>query len=88
MDETIVTAISTLGFPIVACCALFYMLREIITKITGSLDKQSVLMEQQTKSTEKQTEALEKLNTTIDKFDYRLDNVEKDLTEIKNIVSK
>lgn len=84
----IISAISTLGFPIVACCALFYMLREIITKITGSLDKQSVLMEQQTKSTEKQTETLEKLNVTIGKFEYRLDLLEKDLTDIKDVVSK
>lgn len=86
--ETIIAAISSVGFPIVACCAMFYLIREIITKITQSLEKQSVLMEQQTKSTDKQTETLEKLNVTIGKFEYRLDLLEKDLTDIKDIVSK
>lgn len=86
--DAIITAISTVGFPIVACGALFYLIREIINKITNSLEKQSVLMEQQTKSTEKQTETLEKLNTTIGKFEYRLDVLEKGLVDIKDLVSK
>ena len=86
--ETIVSAISSVGFPIVACCALFYLIREIITKITNGLDKQSILIEQQTKSTDKQTETLEKLNSTIEKFEYRFDMLEKDMQEIKTIVSK
>ena len=86
--DTIITAISSVGFPIVASCALFYLLREIIAKITNSLEKQSVLIEQQTKSTDKQTETLEKLNTTIEKFEYRFDLLEKDMQEIKTIVSK
>lgn len=36
--NTIVTAIGSVGFPIVACCALFYLYNETITKITNTLD--------------------------------------------------
>lgn len=39
MDITpITTAIGSVGFPIVACCALFYLYNETITKITNTLN--------------------------------------------------
>ena len=40
MDVTTVsTVISSIGFPIVACCALFYLYDKTITKLTSTLEK-------------------------------------------------
>ena len=36
--NSIITAIGSVGFPIVACCALFYLYNETITKITTTLN--------------------------------------------------
>ena len=36
---TISTVISSIGFPIVACCALFYLYDKAITKLTSTLEK-------------------------------------------------
>lgn len=36
--NAITTAIGSVGFPIVACCALFYLYNETITKITNTLN--------------------------------------------------
>lgn len=33
-----IAAIGSVGFPIVACCALFYLYNETITKITNTLE--------------------------------------------------
>lgn len=33
-----IQAIGSVGFPIVACCGLFYLYNETITKITNTLD--------------------------------------------------
>lgn len=33
-----IAAIGSVGFPIVACCGLFYLYNETITKITNTLD--------------------------------------------------
>ena len=35
----VITAIGSVGFPIVACCALFYLYDKTITKLTTTLDK-------------------------------------------------
>lgn len=37
--NTIIQAIGSVGFPIVACCALFYLYDKTITKLTATLDK-------------------------------------------------
>ncbi len=37
--STILQAIGSVGFPIVACCALFYLYDKTITKLTATLDK-------------------------------------------------
>lgn len=37
--NTIIAAIGSVGFPIVACCALFYLYDKTITKLTTTLDK-------------------------------------------------
>lgn len=37
MNE-IVQAIGSVGFPIVACCGMFYLYNETITKIVNALD--------------------------------------------------
>lgn len=36
--NTAIQVISSVGFPIVACCGLFYLYNETITKITNTLD--------------------------------------------------
>ena len=36
--NSIITAIGSVGFPIVACCGLFYLYNETITKITNTLE--------------------------------------------------
>lgn len=36
---TITSVISSIGFPIVACIALFYLYDKTITKLTATLDK-------------------------------------------------
>ena len=36
---TISTVISSIGFPIVACCALFYLYDKTIAKLTLTLEK-------------------------------------------------
>lgn len=33
-----IQAVGSVGFPIVACCGLFYLYNETITKITNTLD--------------------------------------------------
>ena len=37
--NTILQAIGSVGFPIVACCALFYLYEKTITKLTTTLEK-------------------------------------------------
>lgn len=36
--NSLIQAIGSVGFPIVACCGLFYLYNETITKITNTLD--------------------------------------------------
>lgn len=36
---TVSSVISSIGFPIVACCALFYLYDKTITKLTSTLEK-------------------------------------------------
>lgn len=36
--NALIQAIGSVGFPIVACCALFYLYNETITRITNTLD--------------------------------------------------
>lgn len=36
--NAIIQAVGSVGFPIVACCALFYLYNETITKITNTLE--------------------------------------------------
>ena len=38
-QNTIIQAIGSVGFPIVACCALFYLYDKTITKLTATLEK-------------------------------------------------
>lgn len=47
MDDfnVILTAIGSVGFPIVACCGLFYLYNETITKITNMLEKLTIAIE-------------------------------------------
>ena len=37
--NNIIQAIGSVGFPIVACCGLFYLYDKTITKLTTTLDK-------------------------------------------------
>lgn len=37
--NAILQAVGSVGFPIVACCALFYLYDKTITKLTNTLEK-------------------------------------------------
>ena len=37
--NAIIQAIGSVGFPIVACCGLFYLYDKTITKLTSTLEK-------------------------------------------------
>ena len=37
--NTFISAIGSVGFPIVACCALFYLYDKTISKLTVTLEK-------------------------------------------------
>lgn len=39
MEGEIVNAIGTVGFPIVACCALFWMINTTMKELTGAINK-------------------------------------------------
>ena len=55
----VITAIGSVGFPIVACCALFYLYDKTITKLTTTLDKVD-------KTLDKMFERLERLEKNLD----------------------
>ena len=60
--NAIVAAIGSVGFPIVACCALFYLYDKTITKLTSTLDKV--------------TETLDKMDNTLERVMDKIDNLE------------
>lgn len=37
--STVIQAIGSVGFPIVACCAMFYLYDKTVTKLTGTLER-------------------------------------------------
>ena len=43
--QAIISAIGSVGFPIIACIGLFYLYNETITKITNTLDLLNKSME-------------------------------------------
>ena len=55
----IISAIGSVGFPIVACCALFYLYDKTITKLTNTLDKVD-------RNLDKMFDRLERLEKTLD----------------------
>lgn len=44
--EPIVTAISTVGFPIVACCGLFWFANKLIDKITTVITENTLALKE------------------------------------------
>lgn len=58
--QMILTAIGSVGFPIVACAALFYLYDKTITKLTTTLDKMD--------------KTLDKVFERIDSLERRIDN--------------
>lgn len=57
--NAIIQAIGSVGFPIVACCALFYLYDKTITKLTNTLDKVD-------KTLDKMFERLDRMEKTLD----------------------
>ena len=56
-----VSAIGSVGFPIIACCGLFYLYNETITKITNTLDllnKSVEMLAEELKREDKQDDQL------------------------------
>ena len=62
MEESVINAISTVGFPIVMCGACVYFLYTIINKLMGQMDKFA--------------ESLDKFNDTLIGMDKRLESIE------------
>lgn len=65
--NAIIAAIGSVGFPIVACCALFYLYDKTITKLTATLDKV--------------TTTLDKMDNTLERVMDKIDNLEKKVNE-------
>ena len=65
--NAIVAAIGSVGFPIVACCALFYLYDKTITKLTSTLDKV--------------TDTLDKMDNTLERVMLKIDSLESNLTK-------
>ena len=65
--NTIIAAIGSVGFPIVACCALFYLYDKTISKLTTTLDKV--------------TTTLDKMDNTLERVMDKIDNLEKKVNE-------
>ena len=62
MEQSIVNAISTVGFPIVMCGACAYFLYTIVNTLMGQMDKF--------------TQSLDKFNNTLIGMDKRLESIE------------
>ena len=63
MDANVIlSAIGSVGFPIVACCALFYLYDKTISKLTSTLDKV--------------TGTLDKMDATLERVMDKIDNLE------------
>lgn len=54
--NAVIQAIGSVGFPIVACCGLFYLYNETITKITNTLDLLNKSVEMLAKELERNNE--------------------------------
>ena len=54
-----IQAIGSVGFPIVACCALFYLYDKTITKLTSTLEKVD-------KTLDKMFERMERMEKTLE----------------------
>lgn len=62
--NAIIAAIGSVGFPIVACCALFYLYDKTITKLTTTLEKVD-------KTLDKMFERLDHMEDRIVKLDSK-----------------
>ena len=63
MDANVIlSAIGSVGFPIVACCALFYLYDKTISKLTSTLDKVTI--------------TLDKMDSTLERVMDKIDNLE------------
>ena len=65
MEQSIINAVSTVGFPIVMCGACAYFLYTIINKLMAQMDKFA--------------ESLDKFNNTLISMDKRLEHIENKL---------
>lgn len=71
MDETmnaVIQAISTVGFPIVCCGVLFYMLYKYIIPLTTVLTEFKGAIEEQRKSNEELTRAVTDLRNAVQRI--------------------
>lgn len=71
MDETmnaVIQAISTVGFPIVCCGVLFYMLYKYIIPLTTVLTEFKGAIEEQRKSNEELTRAVTDLRDAVQRI--------------------
>ena len=65
MEQSMINAVSTVGFPIVMCGACAYFLYTIINKLMAQMDKFA--------------DSLDKFNNTLISMDKRLEHIENKL---------
>ena len=55
--QTILTAISTVGFPIVACCGLFWYSNKMLDKMTSTIEENTIAITKLSEQLEKDDNA-------------------------------
>lgn len=74
MTQDIMTAISTLGFPIVACIALFFGCRFMLTQQQANVDR---MFDMYDKANSENRQAIMACTEAINKLCDKLDDIEK-----------
>jgi hypothetical protein len=74
MSQDILTAISTIGFPIVACIALFFGCKFMLTQQQQNIDR---MFEMYDKANIDNREAIKACTEAINKLCDKLDDIEK-----------
>lgn len=64
--NSLIQAIGSVGFPIVACCALFYLYDKTISKLTSTLEKVDSTNERIATAIDKIFDRLEKMENKLD----------------------
>lgn len=75
--------ISTIGFPIAACIALFYMCKQFIEQMQKTNDDNRASINEISKSISEMNLTLSKLDSTLDKIYTKLDNLDDRVNDLE-----